>query len=458
MKQFKKINILYILIVATVCWSIQYYVYYSAQLQIQKNIAKENATVSELIISSIPGRLNQEEILRNLFIHSKAEIRITDNLNNLIIYQRPSLRDSVYAKDIKFCSDFTVNDKTYTFFYQYSNRSKYFIALWRAVTLSLTDFIWYDITYAKYIENLVGRSFWFYIPLISILLIFLLYSYQEKKSLEQSIATTNKMLLEFKNRAIDDPKQQLQTIEVDWFNLLKNAINDEIHTLKNITQISDISLLTQDEKDCIYNEIIQPVVNTILEHLNKLPDTLSVEKQYIPIDIIIDSLKQQVFNKTTVEVQFDYLPEELVDKTCFINIHRIVSMILNIIANANQAMAKQYTTLRSKIPQIRYVRQLTAKIFIMTARKKEWLGISIQDNGGGIPRSILDSIYKSPILSSKVTSEGKFRNGEGTSYVAYFAQYMECTIKVKNIDQGAEITILIPITTNGGKNDKNSNC
>ena len=73
-----------------------------------------------------------------------------------------------------------------------------------------------------------------------------------------------------------------------------------------------------------------------------------------------------------------------------------------------------------------------------------YLVISVFDNGGGFPDEILNKIYKEAILRSEGTGKG-----QGTMYVAYFAELMNCKLAISNEESkygyGACVSIKIPM-------------
>jgi K+-sensing histidine kinase KdpD len=62
---------------------------------------------------------------------------------------------------------------------------------------------------------------------------------------------------------------------------------------------------------------------------------------------------------------------------------------------------------------------------------KEKFVISIVDNAGGFPESVLANVYRKPVTSSKRSRSGQA--GEGTVYSGFFVDYMGGAIFASNV-------------------------
>lgn len=104
-------------------------------------------------------------------------------------------------------------------------------------------------------------------------------------------------------------------------------------------------------------------------------------------------------------------------------------VILNILNNAKDAIVAKGTS---------------GEITINVSKKNNSAIVSIKDNGGGIPKNILDKIFDSYFTTKK--------GGEGTGIGLYISKiiiedHMNGSIEVQNINGGSNFTITAPTTT-----------
>lgn len=128
-------------------------------------------------------------------------------------------------------------------------------------------------------------------------------------------------------------------------------------------------------------------------------------------------LKNELKNKTTVETDFGNIPQIL----CYPG--KLNQVFLNILQNANQAIEKD------------------GKIKVKTTMDKNWVYISIKDNGPGMQKEIVQHIFD-PFFTTKEVGKG---TGLGLSITFGIIKEHGGDIEVKSSPgKGSEFIIKIP--------------
>ena len=386
------------------------------------------------------------------------------------------------------------NDKkkigNFELFYEYRNRPELPTGLQRALLFSSVDkntngqLCFLDSSYnswSKYLDKyLYERSINFWLMFYACFFVAIIISYilgerdaakqrlimetehaKELQSKNDELDTAYKKLTRFKlmyqkmfeeyeTAGIADNKQILQTMDFSWEEIITAVLKTERHDLKNAL---DATSKTIDHKlQYIYEKVIEPFKNQILQNLQQLPNIISYDTNpntkvvdlIIYLETALNPLVKTFENDS--DLQFNYKKDlpEIIFETCDINMYRMKSMVFNVLTNANQECNRRYA--ESLLSDLEYTSKITLCFSLLNLDTKRYLSIKVIDNAGGIPKSIFEDLYFKPVKSGDLTKE---RDGEGTMYVAFFAKYMNIKILKKNWsddnDTGAIITLLIPL-------------
>lgn len=270
----------------------------------------------------------------------------------------------------------------------------------------------------------------------------------ELNSLEMFRQMYKKMFGDFEKQAIIDTKQDLQKMEFEWQPMMEKLIKDIIHKDKN--EWVQVGLEGIDKK--IYEEIIIPFKEQVLNNLKKLPEIIDIKLMEYTLGQVIDSLEQAVpltFARDkglTYAFNYSEIKDNQRSMCCSTNLSRLNSIVFNLLANANQATIRKKDAMREK--GLSYNRMVRLNVEIVERIETSYFCISVCDNGGGFEDEKLNSIYKIPVISSDKSSGERL--GEGTMYIAFFVKYMCGEIEAKNYEIkegfiGAETSILLPI-------------
>ena len=429
-----------------------------------------------------------KDIIDKIIANNPAEIIIEKNGETFC--RKESNRGDEYEIETYFDhEEFQVGEDSYTYTHKYGNQPYFGIAWIRAMTLSVCpDLIMGDVTLKDYMERkLYNRSISFWTLFFIIWMMILLSSvmvFQNKRAKEKALWEAENLRLkervakaklkyerlktkqledlnqqmemyklthlqifeDFNKGSLLDAKQTLQNFDSRWENIIEHILGDARHDLKNKLTVVGLNDLEKD----LYDKAFTPFKDTILENLRNLPKVLDYQLGEFKIQEIIQKSQMGIpknylpdGSKMGIEFRIsEYVNEDLMEETCFINMDRITSIVNNFITNAGKAVQRRddqaYKNNEEYSP---YVELMYTTV---DEGDKMCLVISVQDNGGGFPDEIIDKAYKSPI--ARANGDGK---GQGTMYVAYFAKLMKCELQIKNQEttcgRGACVSIKIPI-------------
>jgi len=223
-------------------------------------------------------------------------------------------------------------------------------------------------------------------------------------------------------------KDELHIMEGNW----KSALHD----IKN-----DISSI---EERNIYEKVIRPYSDNIINHLRELENRLSYEIHDHPISEIYSFIKEKVLNNSKLQntpIKFEIMQNNWSNSKEQLSLdkNKLWDIVHNIINNSMTAIdLKRIARIRSKDTS-----QFSPTISIHFEIQNNQPTIKITDNGGGIEEEKLQELYQSPILSKK---RGNKSDGQGTMLIKFFAEKMSIKIIPSNIqnakDKGLQ-TLLI---------------
>ncbi|WP_031482604.1 ATP-binding protein [Maridesulfovibrio frigidus] len=231
----------------------------------------------------------------------------------------------------------------------------------------------------------------------------------------------------------------------DELMVLQNSWKSQIHTI-----INDLPKVKERE---LYNQIVTPFEESIVEHLRGLENRLSFKPQLIELDELAKELEKKLdedkkhFQKR-LDASFDFKGWDGRVEEIFIDRYKTWEILLNLFRNSQTAMElRQIELLRqgsaefkTYVPRIAIIADIDGK----NAR------IRILDTGGGVPDDSLQDLFKRAVPSAK--RQGKAM-GQGTMFVKFFGDNMGFNISVLNTEElgskGLEVCILIPLGTFG---------
>ena len=233
--------------------------------------------------------------------------------------------------------------------------------------------------------------------------------------------------------------QSKQAIMGEMIEMIAHQWRQPITSIGMISNniIFDIAL-DELKEDVLKSELDK--INTQVMYLSRTIDDFrdffkeSKIKNKIFIDEIIDGimiLMEKQLQKNNIKV---LIKNRAKDIEFFTFKNELIQVILNILGNSKDAF------------EINTVQD--AKIFIECDVINDFIEIKIKDNAGGISNEILPKIFE-PYFSTK-----KKKNGTGLGlYMSMIivTEHLHGKLQVKNIEYGAEFSIIIPIEDNLNK-------
>jgi signal transduction histidine kinase len=262
-----------------------------------------------------------------------------------------------------------------------------------------------------------------------------------------------KLIFDKINEEINSKRSQqihhLQELEFNWKELLTKSFKSLRHDLRNKLEES-----YQDELEKhVYDHVVKPFREKIISTLDELPEIYDMSLKIVDIKEVHEDIYKRLPNNIKKSRIYDFvynpLPTELTNGNYHINVNlvRLYSILFNLISNSSSAISRLKDEMREQGKQVQGVVEV---IFNLKRHGNELLEVVVKDNGGGFPKEIIDKVYNEPVESSD-SSRGK-RQGEGTTYVAFFVEYMEGSVKAKNYERedakGAVTIIELPIQRN----------
>ena len=180
----------------------------------------------------------------------------------------------------------------------------------------------------------------------------------------------------------------------------------------------------EDIKECIDKQTIQ--INHIIATLNEFRSFFRPSQELVQTSFknLIDStlvlLKDSLIHSTvSVDLKIE-------DKT---NIKVIPNEFIHVLINIITNSLDEFNNKKIQNPNL----------IISTYEKDDDVVLELSDNAGGIPDEIIDEIFKANFTTKKSTKG----TGIGLYLVSLILQKIDGKISVKNIENGANFTILL---------------
>ena len=275
-----------------------------------------------------------------------------------------------------------------------------------------------------------------------VILIFVLYlSYlnQRLKTAQKSLNQINKTLEKRVKEELEKNRQKdLAMLNQSRFAQMGQAINMIAHQwrqpLNNISIILQRLIIKCNKDDITKDEIHQfnKKAQLQIKQMSKTIDDFrdffkyQKEKKIFSLNKILDNLielVEPVLEKSNIKLKVTQKNEICINGYS----NEFSQAVLNIIYNAKDALSKSKTD--------------DKKITILLSQKNNQAYLTISDNAGGIPKDIIEEIFK-PYFSTK----GKNGTGIGL-YMAkmIIEKHMDGKIKASNSQNGAVFEIVLPI-------------
>jgi signal transduction histidine kinase len=256
-----------------------------------------------------------------------------------------------------------------------------------------------------------------------------------KKSLEEFAYELHKQVELEVSKNKEQEKQLVHQSKLAAMGEMIDAIAHQwMQPISNIKALSDslkmkITILNQD----ISNKDILNCTEEVSLQINHIINTLHEFRSFFRPNSIIKKYNIEDIIQSSLLLLKDNIQKHklLVDVKCNniyanINDNEFKHVIINLINNAKDAFEE------NKIQN--------KKISILVVQNISETIITVEDNAGGIPKNIIDNIFKANITSKA--------DGKGTGIGLYMSQQiiekLNGTIDVVNTDSGAIFTIIIP--------------
>ncbi|WP_432734430.1 ATP-binding protein [Maridesulfovibrio sp. FT414] len=258
---------------------------------------------------------------------------------------------------------------------------------------------------------------------------------QRRRQLELMVAT---------EKLTDDMIVKANMVK-DELMVLQNSWKSQIHTI-----INDLPKVKERE---LYEQIVTPFEESIIEHLRGLENRLSFKPQLVELDELrlelTDKLEQDKKHfKARLDANIDFSGWAGHSEEIFVDRHKTWEILLNLVRNSQTAM---------ELHQIALLRQggdafrsFKPRIAILADVQGRHARLRVIDTGGGVADDSLPELFKRAVPSAK--RQGR-EMGQGTVFVKFFGENMGFDISASNTEtlgsKGLEVCILIPLGTFG---------
>ena len=510
-----------VFILACINWTfVSYFSYYNGVTQNLKEEGKILQTATyEIIKADNLDTKQKEKLLNNIYKESRGEITLTKNDK---LYQKGGRGRNRKEYKLETHGDslpFDYDNNSYHVLFEYGNRPFFMTGILRAITFStMPDWLDYRRInpgnfsiegFKQYFNKIDNEGYFTYgayrrstnlwVPFWVLYFIFLVLFYyvarldeSQQKLIEasekfniseaqlQSMIENRaeiyqlmaaEMQQEMRNITTSQAKNTLQKMVSNWADKKRTVLSRKEYehglsaaeTAAHDTRHILINKWTSNEFYQEYPDDVKVYINEILEDLKEIPNVISVKMEDVPIKRITESIEAQ-YNKfpKDPQVEFSYSDETsgmFSDKVCRVNLHRINSIVFNLLSNSvkvTDKFRKNYLDEHDEDDDDfeEFTRMINLNVRVINEENKPFLSICVKDNGGGFSDKIIDKIYKEQIMSefrSKgMTDQHRSEMGEGTAYIGFFVDMMGGKIKAANYPvsdsfMGARTEILLPI-------------
>jgi len=227
-----------------------------------------------------------------------------------------------------------------------------------------------------------------------------------------------------------------------------NLVKDELHIMEGNwkSALHDIANdISSIEEKNIYEKVIRPYSDNIINHLRELESRLSYEIIDQPIDELYTFIRGKILNNSKLQntpIVFSVKGREWEkSKDRFpLDKNKVWDIIHNIINNSMTAIdLKRISRVRNKDTSL-----FTPTISIDFKIQNNQPVIKIKDNGGGVEEGKLQKLYQEPVLSQKRSNNSI---GQGAMLIKFFAEKMSIEISASNIknSQGKGLQTILTI-------------
>jgi len=252
---------------------------------------------------------------------------------------------------------------------------------------------------------------------------------QNRQNLEFMIAS-NKLKHELVTQA-NLVKDELQLLEGTWRSNIHDIFND---------------LQPAKERE-IYNQIILPFQQNIIEHLRRLEDQLTFDLQRTTLAMLAEEISDRIAkhnSKETFGLQIELLDHgwNQSSQKVFLDSNKLWDMLRNVLRNSQAALDFRWLqSLRDKQPNA-----FAPRIVISMGIEQGLALLTVTDNGGGVSEETADRMFQKPVLSRK--RKGK-THGQGTLFVKFFADRMNIRARARNTHElgspGLQVSFGLPL-------------
>lgn len=277
---------------------------------------------------------------------------------------------------------------------------------------------------------------WSTLILIIFVLIFAIFKYiRDKKT-----TTLNKILL---NQALENDK-----LKTDFITTISHELRTPLNIILSTTKLISLSIkksIIDKEYLLLKLDYIENNSNKLLKLINNIIDITKIESGFLTPNFAMDNIVEVVENTTlsiidlakehNVNIIFDTEEEEIIMSIDRIMIERI---ILNLISNS-----------------IKFTKSL-GTIYVSIHKKDDNVIISVEDNGIGIPKNEIDTIFNRFHQVDSSLSRHNEGSGLGLFIVNSLVKLHHGKIEVFSIENiGTKFDIILPIFITNVTNDDN---
>ena len=223
--------------------------------------------------------------------------------------------------------------------------------------------------------------------------------------------------------------------------LLNGAWKSEIHSI-----INDLPSVKEKE---LYEQIVLPFQDSIINHLRELETRLSFSPQQVELKSLYRFLTKKMMNDKIymdkrIEIDINDLGWEKSNSVVLLDSYKTWEIVRNIIRNSQTAI--ELTQIKLLNTDIKKYSTFKPHICIEFIKEETFAVFQITDNGGGVPEDTAAQLFKQAVPSVK---RGGKQYGQGTIFIKFFGESMGMQIGACNAvllgAPGLQVTIYIPL-------------